>query len=432
MITTSFSEVHLGPNRESGLSWSLADRFRRVRAWTEALAAPLEVEDCVVSSMPDVSPTKWHLAHTSWFFETFVLADHTPSYRSPHPRYAYLFNSYYVQAGERHCRAQRGLATRPTLSEVFAYRAHVDAAVLELLERIGGDDSHPALALIELGLQHEQQHQELLLTDIKHVLWTNPLRPAYRVAHHPEPTTAAALRWHDIAGGVHEIGHSGGGFAYDNESPRHKVYLQPARLASRLVTNAEFAEFIADGGYARPELWLSAGWATVEAEGWEAPLYWEQRDHGWNEFTLGGELPLQAAAPVCHISYYEANAYARWAGKSLPTEAEWEVAAVGSPIEGSFAESEHGHPVAANGLGTIEQLYGEAWQWTASAYLGYPGYRPAGGAIGEYNGKWMADQWVLRGASVATPASHARHTYRNFFPSQARWQFTGLRLAERA
>lgn len=386
----------------------------------------------MVSSMPDVSPTKWHLAHTSWFFETFVLADNAPSYRSPHPRYSYLFNSYYVQAGERHCRAQRGLATRPTLSEVFAYRAHVDAAVLELLERISGDDSHPALALIELGLHHEQQHQELLLTDIKHVLWTNPLRPAYRVVHLPEPTTAAPINWHDIAEGVHEIGHSGGGFAYDNESPRHKVYLQPARLASRLVTNAEFAEFVADGGYERSELWLSAGWATAEAEGWQAPLYWERRDHGWNEFTLGGELPLPAAAPVCHLSYYEADAYARWAGKSLPTEAEWEVAAAGAPIEGSFAESEHGHPVAATGLGTLEQLYGEVWQWTASAYLGYPGYRPAGGAIGEYNGKWMADQWVLRGASVATPASHARHTYRNFFPSQARWQFSGLRLAERA
>lgn len=394
--------------------------------------APLEVEDCVVSSMADVSPTKWHLAHTSWFFETFVLADHASDYRSPHPRYAYLFNSYYVQAGERHCRAQRGLVTRPTLSQVFAYRAHVDQAVLDLLERIGGDDDHPALALIELGLHHEQQHQELLLTDIKHVLWTNPLRPAYRRVDLPTPRDAPPLRWHPIAEGVHDIGHAGGGFAYDNEGPRHRVYLHDAQIASRLVTNAEYATFIADGGYARPELWLSAGWATVQAEGWQAPLYWEAHEHGWSEFTLGGELPLMPAAPVCHLSYYEADAYARWAGKSLPTEAEWEVAAVDAPIEGSFVESGRGHPAPATGGHLIEQLFGEVWQWTASAYLGYPGYRPAGGAIGEYNGKWMADQWVLRGASVATPVSHARHTYRNFFPSPARWQFTGLRLAERA
>lgn len=432
MMTTSVHEVPVSPSREADLSRSCADRFRQVRGWTESLVVPLEVEDCVVSSMPDVSPTKWHLAHTSWFFETFVLADHAPGYRSPHPRYAYLFNSYYVQAGERHCRAQRGLATRPTLSQVFAYRAHVDAAVLELLERIGGDDAHPALALIELGLHHEQQHQELLLTDIKHVLWTNPLRPAYRPVAFPAPKHVAPLRWHDIAEGVHELGHAGEGFAYDNESPRHRVYLHAAKIASRLVTNAEYAEFIADGGYDRSELWLSAGWATVEAEGWQAPLYWERHDNGWSEFTLSGELPLQAAAPACHLSYYEADAYARWVGKSLPTEAEWEVAAVDAPIEGSFAESGRGHPAPATGGQPIEQLYGEVWQWTASAYLGYPGYRPAGGAIGEYNGKWMADQWVLRGASVATPMSHARHSYRNFFPSPARWQFTGLRLAERA
>jgi len=409
----------------------LVTRFRNIRTWTVALVEPLEVEDCVVSSMPDVSPTKWHLAHTSWFFETFVLAEHAPDYRSPDPRYAYLFNSYYVQAGERHCRAQRGLATRPTLVQVLNYRRHVDEAVLDLLERIGDDADHPARALIDLGLQHEQQHQELLLTDIKHVLWTNPLRPTYRPFASTAPTSPGPLAWHDIPEGVHEIGHAGPGFAYDNEGPRHKVYLQPARIANRLVTNAEFAAFIADGGYSRAELWLSAGFATAQAEGWTAPLYWERRDGDWTEFTLGGQLPLLPDAPVCHVSHYEADAYARWAGHSLPTEMEWEVAAAAQPIQGTFVESGRGHPAPAHGRGTLEQLYGDVWQWTGSAYLGYPGYQPAGGALGEYNGKWMADQWVLRGASVATPRSHARLTYRNFFPSAARWQFTGIRLAER-
>ncbi len=411
---------------------SLRDRFLQVRNWTVSLTEPLEVEDCVVSSMPDVSPTKWHLAHSSWFFETFVLAEHAPTYRSPDSRYAFLFNSYYVQAGERHCRAQRGLVTRPTLIQVFGYRQHVDAAVLALLDQIGDDREHPAYALIELGLHHEQQHQELLLMDIKHVLWTNPLRPAYRPFVSPPAGEVPAMHWHEISEGVHEVGHSGNGFAYDNEGPRHKVYLHPARIASRLVTNTEFAEFIADRGYSRSELWLSAGLATVEANRWQAPLYWEHDpDAGWLEFTLGGQHPVIGDAPVAHLSYFEADAYARWAGKSLPTEAEWEVAATNAPIQGTFVESGRGHPAPAHGNGSLEQLYGDLWQWTASAYLGYPGYQPATGAIGEYNGKWMADQWVLRGASVATPRSHARPTYRNFFPSNARWQFSGLRLAER-
>lgn len=415
---------HIGPP-------SLAARFRQVRDWTVSLTEPLEVEDCVVSSMPDVSPTKWHLAHTSWFFETFVLADHAADYRSPDPRYAFLFNSYYVQAGERHCRAQRGLATRPTFVEVLAYRSHVDRAVQALLDLVADDAEHPAYRLIELGLHHEQQHQELLLMDIKHVFWTNPLRPTYRPFVSPPPGDIPVMTWHEIAEGVHEIGHTGEGFAYDNEGPRHKVYLQPARIASRLVTNAEYAAFIADGGYSRPELWLSAGLATVQAQQWQAPLYWERDGDAWQEFTLGGQRPLIADAPVCHISYYEADAYARWTGTSLPTEAEWEVAATDAPIQGTFVESGRGHPAPAHGHGPLEQLYGDLWQWTSSAYLGYPGYQPATGAIGEYNGKWMADQWVLRGASVATPRSHARHTYRNFFPSPARWQFSGIRLAER-
>ncbi|HEY0997696.1 MAG TPA: ergothioneine biosynthesis protein EgtB [Gemmatimonadaceae bacterium] len=412
----------------------LAQRYDAVRAQTERLTEPLEVEDLVVSSMPDVSPTKWHLAHTSWFFETFVLAGHDPAYRSPDARYAYLFNSYYVQAGERHCRAQRGLATRPTVREVFAYRAHVDDAMRRLLARIAGDASHPAASLIELGLHHEQQHQELLLTDIKHVLWTNPLRPTYRPAR-TASATPASQSWLAFEGGVTWIGHEGSGFAYDNEGPRHRVFLEPWRLASRLVTNGEYLAFIEDGGYRRPELWLSAGLATVQDEHWEAPLYWERGADGtWSEFTLGGTRALDGAAladPVTHVSYYEADAYARWAGHRLPTEFEWEAAARGLPVEGRFVDAglHHPAPATSGAAGKLQQLYGDAWQWTQSAYVGYPNYRPSAGAIGEYNGKWMADQWVLRGASCATPRSHVRVTYRNFFPSPARWQFTGIRLA---
>jgi ergothioneine biosynthesis protein EgtB len=422
------------PLAERHPSTALAEKYEEVRLATEALCAPLEVEDCVVSSMSDVSPTKWHLAHTSWFFETFVLAEHDQSYRSPDPRYAFLFNSYYVQAGERHCRAQRGLATRPTLQEVFDYRRHVDDAMRTLITRMAGDTRHPAASLIELGLNHEQQHQELLLTDIKHVLWTNPLQPAYRARETTPARNAAPLDWTAHPGGLQWIGHDGEGFAYDNESPRHRVYLEPFRLASRLATNAEYLAFMRDGGYRRAELWLSAGFAAVQEHGWEAPLYWERDADGpWTEFTLGGTRPLDGPAlsePVCHVSFYEADAYARWAGHRLPTEFEWETAACSEPVAGHFVEDQLFHPAPAESRGGLEQLYGDAWQWTQSPYVGYPGYKPAGGAIGEYNGKWMADQWVLRGASCATPRSHARVTYRNFFPSDARWQFTGIRLAD--
>ncbi len=425
--TVLLSDDRESPSARRMMEPSIAERFRAVRAATEALCTPLVTEDYVVSSMPDVSPTKWHLAHTSWFFETFVLVPHLAAYRALNPAYAFLFNSYYVQAGERHCRAQRGLVTRPTVEQVYAYRAWIDDAMARLMDGIAGDTAHPAWPLIEIGMHHEQQHQELLLTDIKHVFFTNPMRPAYRASPVPA-ASAGAQGWHTVAEGVHEIGHAGHGFHFDNEGPRHRTYLAGARIAHRVVTNAEFADFIADGGYATPSLWLSAGWATVQDQRWQAPLYWERTDDAWHEFTLAGTHPIDPHAPVTHISHYEADAYARWAQLRLPTEPEWEVTAGAFPIAGRFTTAGLFHP-STDMVSAMQQLHGDVWQWTSSAYLPYPGYQPAAGAIGEYNGKFMSDQWVLRGSSCATPASHARHTYRNFFPSDARWQFTGIRLA---
>jgi ergothioneine biosynthesis protein EgtB len=385
------------------------DAFRAVRAETERRAAPLSAEDQVVQSMPEASPTKWHRAHVTWFFEQFLLRPFAPAYRDFDPRFAYLFNSYYVAAGPRHARPQRGLITRPGVAETAAYRAHVDAAVAALIESAA--DIESVIATVEIGLHHEQQHQELILTDILHAFAQNPTHPVYAAdwqwpRSEPAPAPAAAPA---LVGGIHMIGHDGAGFCFDNERPAHQVLLQPVRLHRALASNGDWLEFMADGGYATPSLWLSDGWAMVEAQGWNAPGYWRKTDGAWFSLTLGGLHPVDPARPVCHVSYYEADAFARWAGKHLPSEAEWEVAVK---------------------AGALDDAFGTVWQWTRSAYSPYPGYQAAAGALGEYNGKFMVNQMVLRGSSLATPAGHARTTYRNFFDPSARWQFSGLRLAE--
>jgi ergothioneine biosynthesis protein EgtB len=410
---------------------TLLAQFQAVRRQTQQLCQPLEREDYVVQSMADASPVKWHLAHATWFFETFILGAQLPDYRAFHPEFAVLFNSYYEAVGPRWPRSQRGMLSRPTVDEIFQYRTYVDDAIARWVRAGPVEHLHVAAGTLVLGMHHEQQHQELILTDLKHAWSANPLRPVYRPAL-PSAASPPELKWHDVPAGLAEIGHTGGGFAYDNESPRHRVVLHGSQLASRLVTNAEYLAFIEDGGYDRPELWLSDGWATRQANGWTAPLYWQKLDETWSVFTLAGFRPLDLREPVCHVSGYEADAFARWFGARLPTEAEWEVAAASQPIAGHFLEAEHFHPSVApahDERGPLHQLYGDVWQWTASPYVGYPGYRAAAGALGEYNGKFMCNQLVLRGASCATPRSHARATYRNFFAPHARWQFTGIRLA---
>ncbi len=397
---------------------ALRQRLAAVREHTRTLAAGLSAEDMGLQSMADASPTKWHLAHTTWFFETVVLQPHAPGYLVHNPRWLPLFNSYYESLGPRHPRPQRGLLSRPGVAEILAYRSAVDAAIDAFIAHADGDALAAATPLLELGLQHEQQHQELLLTDILHAFAQNPLLPAVRSGPPPEPPVAAS-GWCPHAGGLAEAGHSGPGFAFDNESPRHAVLLQPHALARGLVTNREYLQFVLDGGYRRPALWLSEGWAQVQAQGWQAPLYWQPGPADGpppGVFGLHGPQPWRAEAPVCHLSFFEATAYAEWTGARLPTEFEWEAA----------AQREAAAP------GTFSGLHGQVWQWTRSSYDPYPRFRPWAGAVGEYNGKFMIGQIVLRGSSLATPAGHARVTYRNFFPPAARWQFAGLRLARDA
>ena len=412
----------------------LAVRYRDVRQHSERLCQPLQPDDYGIQSMPDVSPPKWHLAHTSWFFEEFLLQPFRPDYRPYHPRYAYLFNSYYQTVGRFHPRAQRGLLSRPTVEEIYHYRAHVDTAMAELMDSLDEGD-WPALAYrVVLGLHHEQQHQELLLTDIKHNFAVNPLRPAYQAVHATPSRAAPALTWQEYPGGLQWIGHDATDFAYDNETPRHQLYLRDYLLASRPVTNGEFLAFMEDGGYRHPELWLSDGWQAVQQHGWDAPLYWERVDGQWWHMTLSGMQPVDPAAPVCHVSFYEADAYARWAGVRLPTEAEWELAARSAAIDGNLYDKGALHPVAARdgGNADVTQLFGDVWEWTQSPYRPYPGFKPLAGSLGEYNGKFMCNQMVLRGGSCVTPASHIRATYRNFFYPADRWQFMGIRLAQDA
>ena len=409
----------------------LLAHYRQVRAQSELLCKPLATEDYQLQSMPDASPPKWHLAHTTWFFETFVLASE-PGFEPFHTGYNFLFNSYYDTVGDRWPRARRGLLTRPSVQEIYAYRKTTDERIVEFLGWVSDRELSRAAELVELGLNHEQQHQELLLTDVKHGLSLNPLEPAYRSieqqpsrGHHHSRT-----EWKDYPNErVTNIGHSDVGFAFDNEGPSHRVLLPGYRIAARLTTAGEYLKFIEAGGYEKPEYWLSDGWATRKAQGWDGPMYWKSSNVGWSAYTLDGVRPLALAEPVCHVSYYEADAFARWSGARLPTEAEWEHAACDEPIGGNFLENGNLHPRPAD---KSSQYFGDCWEWTASPYTAYPGYRPARGALGEYNGKFMCNQMVLRGGSCATPASHIRPTYRNFFPPDARWQFSGIRLARDA
>lgn len=415
------------------LRTDLIKRYQAVRQFSRTICETLVAEDYVIQTMPEASPTKWHLAHTSWFFETFVAKPHLANYRSLHPQYAFLFNSYYNAAGKMHARPQRGLISRPTVADTYVYRKYVDEMVEKLLETADEKRLEGLAPLIILGLNHEQQHQELMLTDIKHVFWMNPLRPVFRQHKIAAGSPAADVGWRSFKEGIYSIGHDGTGFSFDNEGPRHQVFLRPFSLASRLVTNREYLGFMEQGGYRRPELWLSLGWNTVNERGWDAPFYWEQRDGKWWMMTLSGMREVSLDEPVCHVSYFEADAYARWAGARLPSEAEWEVAAEDAPMEGNFAEGGYFHPTPATDgspANALQQMFGDAWQWTQSSYSPYPGYAPVAGALGEYNGKFMCNQYVLRGASCATPKSHVRRTYRNFFPPDARWQFMGIRLAK--
>ena len=402
---------------------SLSTQYRDARAVMPGLCAELEPEDTVVQSMPDVSPSKWHLAHVTWFFERFVLKVFDPDYKTIDDQYDFLFNSYYFSAGQMHARPKRGLLSRPTLAEIMEYRAHVDTSVLSLLETAG--DNSDLHAVVLLGINHEQQHQELFLTDIKHVFSCNPMRPSVSTnLAIPKPVAPGSYTFVNGPSGIHEVGASADNFFFDNETPRHDTLLHEHQIGTRLVTNAEYRQFIDDGGYRDSNLWLSDGWSTINERGWDRPLYWDQSLE--SEFTLGGQRDIDSAAPVCHISYYEADAYARWAGARLPTEFEWELAANDKPVQGNLMESGYWQPVAANG----DQFFGDVWEWTSSSYAPYPGFVPLDGSLGEYNGKFMCNQMTVRGGSCVTSAGHMRPSYRSFFYPDARWQFLGIRLAK--
>ena len=409
---------------------NLLNQYKAVRNFSLEICKPLITEDFVIQSMPDVSPTKWHLSHTSWFFETFVLKEATGNYKSLHPRYAYLFNSYYIKAGERFERPKRGLLSRPSVKEVFQYRDYIDQKMISFFESSNEETFKKLAQVIEIGLHHEQQHQELMLTDIKHVFSINPLHPVYVEKEDKNIERIPSVKWISFEEGIYKIGNNGKGFSYDNETPRHNEYVESFSLASRLITNGEYINFIEDGGYGRAELWLSDGAAAVASERWIAPLYWEKIDGDWWNFKLTGFKKVNLNEPVCHVSFYEADAFARWAGARLPTEAEWEAAVSDLDINGNFVENKNFHPVPvleeSNGS---EQMYGDVWEWTRSSYSPYPGYKTLPGALGEYNGKFMSNQMVLRGGSCVTSKTHIRKTYRNFFPPNARWQFMGIRLA---
>ncbi len=416
-----------GPETEAGTE--LAGQFCRVRQQTETLCEPLTPEDMMVQSCLEASPAKWHLAHTTWFFETFLLSEFLPGYRPFHSDFIWLFNSYYNTVSDQPLKKLRGSFSRPSLEEILGYRRHVEEAMTRLIE---GGVTEDVRRRIVLGLHHEQQHQELLAYDVKNAFWSNPLHPAYRAGELPG-STAGVVKWVGHDGGLFEIGYSGEEFCFDNEQPRHKVFLEPFELGSRLVTCGEYLQFMRGGGYERADLWLSEGWETVKAQGWKAPLYWFEDDDEWRVFTLRGPASLEVLmdTPVCHVSYFEADAFARWWGKRLPTEAEWEVAAAALPVEGNLLESGALHPLGVGRQSGLQQMFGDVWEWTASAYLGYPGFSALPGALGEYNGKFMCNQMVLRGGSAVTPASHIRSTYRNFFSPATRWQFCGIRLANR-
>ncbi len=416
----------IGRIRPKKATSPLSERLFATRALSTELAWPLSDEDQLAQSMDDASPTKWHLAHTTWFFEAFILKPFLPEYRAFDERFEYCFNSYYETVGARHPRPSRGLLTRPSAQDVRAYREHVDAALHMLFDAPGL--AAEALERVELGIQHEQQHQELLLTDILHLFAQSPLKPAYLDGGMAELRPAPPLSFVRFDGGIAEVGHDGRDFGYDNESPRHEVMLRPFEIGSRCVTNGEWIAFMQDGGYETATLWLADGWAAVNREGWRAPLYWGEGPDGWRQMSLRGLRTIDPAAPVCHVSYFEADAYARWAGRRLPTEFEWEIAAQGRETEERTLSARRFTPAPADDA-PIAQLFGDVWEWTCSPYAGYPGYKPASGALGEYNGKFMCGQFVLRGGSCVTPPGHTRATYRNFFYPHQRWQFMGLRLA---